>query len=147
MGYGASVEKMRGLGFFSLVKWRLRALYFSSTFGMVSLNILPLKLGHYSLDGWTNRWAKHQLDDEAERAVVKGSYPTWRPLGHSGALTAQGTLLGPLQFNTCVHDPEEATLTTFVDGTKLGGPFLCLGIAFRRNLNRQKHCPVGTVMK
>ncbi|KAK4807498.1 hypothetical protein QYF61_023721 [Mycteria americana] len=88
-------------------------LSFSRKFGMVSLNILPLKLGHY--------------------------------MGHCG--TAQGTLLGPLQFNTCVHDPEEATLTTFVDGTKLGGPFLCLGIAFRRNLNRQKHCPVGTVMK
>ena len=70
------------------VEGRVDVVYlsFSRTFGTVSLNILPLKLGHYSLDGWTNRWAKHELDDEAERAVVKGSYPTWRPVGHTGAL-------------------------------------------------------------
>ncbi|KAK4807505.1 hypothetical protein QYF61_023729 [Mycteria americana] len=56
----------------------------------------------------------------------------WDIVGHCGA--AQRTLLGPLQFNTCIHDPEEARLSKFVEGTKLGGRFLCLGIAFRRNL-------------
>lgn len=61
-------------------------LSFSKTFGMVSLNILLLTLGHYSLDAHRNRWVKHQVDDEAERAVVKvgGSHSTLRLLGHTG---------------------------------------------------------------
>ena len=58
---------------------------FSKIFDMVSLNILVRKLGHYSLEGQTNRWVKDQLEDQAESAMVKGSYPTWRPLGHTGA--------------------------------------------------------------
>ncbi|KAK4806013.1 hypothetical protein QYF61_006990 [Mycteria americana] len=66
------------------------------TFGMVSLNIPVPKLGHYSLDGQTNRWVKDQLDDEAERAAVKGSYPTWRPMGRTGALWGStGDFSGP----------------------------------------------------
>ena len=58
---------------------------FSKIFDMVSLNILLPKLGHDSLEGQTNRWVKDQLEDQAESAMVKGSYPTWRPLGHTGA--------------------------------------------------------------
>ena len=66
------------------------------TFGMVSLNIPVPKLGHYSLDGQTNRWVKDQLDDEAERAAVKGSHPTWRPMGCTGALWGStGDFPGP----------------------------------------------------
>ena len=51
-------------------------LSFRKTFGMVCLHIFVLELGHYSLDGQTSRWVKHQLDDQAERTVVKASYPT-----------------------------------------------------------------------
>jgi len=45
---------------------------------MVSLNVLFPRLGHYSLDELTKKWIKKQLDDQAERAVVKESCPTWR---------------------------------------------------------------------
>lgn len=61
-------------------------LSFTKTLDMVFLNVLVPQLGHCSLDGWRNRWAKHQLEAEAERAVVKGSYPTRRSLGPTGTL-------------------------------------------------------------
>ena len=51
-------------------------LNFSKICDVFSLTILVPKLGHYVLEGQTNRWVKHQLDDRAEKAVVKGSYPT-----------------------------------------------------------------------
>ena len=70
----ASVNEGRTVGVMYLHLWK--------TLDMVFLNILVPKLGQSSLDGLTKRWVKHQLDDEAESAVKKGSYPTWRPMGH-----------------------------------------------------------------
>ncbi|KAK4806492.1 hypothetical protein QYF61_021328 [Mycteria americana] len=90
----------------------------SKACGMVSCNVLVPRLGHYSLDGSTNSWVKHQLDDEAERAV----------------------------FHMCVHDPEEETLTTFVNDTTLEGPFLCLRDVIQEKPDRQEDCPVRNFM-
>ncbi|KAK4806086.1 hypothetical protein QYF61_010295 [Mycteria americana] len=89
-------------------------LILGKNFGMVSLNIPVHKLGHYSLDGQTNRWVKDQLDDEAEKAA----------------------------FNICIHDPEEATLTTFANDSKWGGTFLCLREAVQGRHDRREDCPV-----
>ncbi|KAK4806569.1 LOW QUALITY PROTEIN: hypothetical protein QYF61_020470 [Mycteria americana] len=102
-------------------------LHFSKTSGMVTLNILATRV-------WRDRQAVEQNTSwmmglrEQWGHTLPGGH--WDTVGHCG--TAQGTLLGPGQFYTCVRDLEEATLTTFVDAIKLGGRFLCLQIASRR---------------
>ncbi|KAK4805584.1 hypothetical protein QYF61_009349 [Mycteria americana] len=91
----------------------------SKTSGMVSLNILVPLLCHYSLEGLTNTWVKHQLDDEAERAVVKGSYPYKL---HNNSMQQHGWRPGQLT-KECPEERDPITMMM---------PYEPLGLTFQK---------------
>ncbi|KAK4826881.1 hypothetical protein QYF61_012069 [Mycteria americana] len=57
------------------VKGRLR-----KAFDTISHSILLEKLAAHGLDGHTLHWAKNCLDGHAQRVVVNGVKPNWRPV-------------------------------------------------------------------
>ena len=78
-----------------------------------------LKLKYHGIDGSLLRWLRTFLTDCKQRAVVRGTNPSWSCVT-SGV--PQGTILGPILFLIYVNDVSfniSSTLRMFADDSKV----------------------------
>ncbi|KAK4807002.1 hypothetical protein QYF61_000331 [Mycteria americana] len=107
-------------------------LAFGKAFDTVSRKILIEKLMKYGLDEQTVGWVENWLNSWAQRVVIGGMKPSWRPVT-SGV--PRGSIPGLILFNVLINDLDDGE---FADDTKLGGvadtPEGCAAI--QRDLDR-----------
>ena len=94
---------------------------FSKAFYTVFRNILASKHWKCGIDEQTVRWIVNWLIGRAQRVVFSDTESIWRPVASSAP---QGSVLDLIIFSMRIGDLDEgreSTLSTFADGTELGG--------------------------
>ena len=116
---------------------------FSKAFDTVSHNILIGKVRKSGLDKWTVRRTENWLNGRAQRVVISGAEPSWRPV-ISGV--SQGSVLSPVLFNLLISDLDEETERTL---SKFGGAVDTLEgcTAIQRDLDRLESWAERNLMK
>ena len=94
---------------------------FSRAFDTAPHNILVMKLRKCGIDECMMRWIENWLTGRAQRVVISGTEPAWRPVTSS---VSQRLMLGPVLFIFFISDLDEgieSTLNKFATDRNLGG--------------------------